>query len=64
MPKISKIALKNKKRTDIFDINPIVSMVGETRFELVTSWSRTKCPTNCAIPRANKEYKSILIFTQ
>jgi hypothetical protein len=26
MPKISKIALKNEKRTDIFGINPIVSI--------------------------------------
>ena len=25
MPKISEIALKNEKRTDIFRINPIVS---------------------------------------
>jgi len=25
MPKISEIALKNEKRTDIFGINPIVS---------------------------------------
>ena len=26
MPKISEIALKNEKRTDIFGINPIVSI--------------------------------------
>ena len=31
MPKTSEIALKNEKRTDVFGINPIVSICLETQ---------------------------------
>ena len=31
MPKTNEIALKNEKRTDIFGINPIVSICLETQ---------------------------------
>ena len=34
MPKTSEIALKNEKRTDIFGINPIVSICIGTSIEI------------------------------
>ena len=60
------------KKTIVLKFNTIVStLVGATGLEPATSWSQTRCATNCATPRLpesgckiTKKYAPLQIFLQ